>query len=79
MFVTNIQLVVYKKGQINVKNHEFFWLNLHVILPVSSHEVFFNFFMTEIPITQKPGPLICSVNQWTGFSMTGPSVMKELK
>ena len=24
-------------------------------------------------------PLICSSNQWTGFYMIGPSVMKELK
>ena len=32
------------------------------------------------PYHTETSPLICSaVNQWTGFSMVGTSVMKELK
>ena len=30
------------------------------------------------PYHTETSPLICSVNQWTGFYMIGASVMKEL-
>ena len=30
-------------------------------------------------LSYKTSPLICSSNQWTGFHMTGTSVMKKLK
>ena len=38
-----------------------------------------NSFMMEAPYHIETSPLICSANQWTGFYMIGPSVMKELK
>ena len=39
----------------------------------------FNSFMTEVPYYIETSPLISSANQWTGFSMVGASVLKELK
>ena len=38
-----------------------------------------NPFMTEAVIMQKPVPLICGANQWTGFYMITASVLKVFK
>ena len=38
-----------------------------------------NSFMTEAVIIIETSPLIFRANQWTGFYMITPSVMKELK
>ena len=35
-------------------------------------------FHDEGPFHVETSPLICSVNQWTGFYMKGTSFMKEL-
>ena len=43
--------------------------------PKTFLEKYFNSFMTEVVIIQKP----VSANQWTGFYMVTASVMKELK
>ena len=40
--------------------------------------VTFSLFYDEVPCHIETSLLICRVNQWTGFSMIGTSVMKEL-
>ena len=39
----------------------------------------FNTFMAEVPIIIETSLLICSANQWNGFSMIGITVVKELR
>ena len=65
-----IKYFCYKKAKFNV-----FPTTLKCLK--KRYECIFNSFTTDVS-SYRTSLLICSANQWTGFYITGPSVMKEL-